>query len=74
MLDFGTTKVTRDEVRDEKTQHKILKRVQKGKQRQDGFRHVINNVGRGRNTSLKQLKLIDESSNRTKTHNDRHVM
>ena len=38
LLDFGTAKVTGDEVRDEKTKIKIVKRVQKEKQRQNGFR------------------------------------
>ena len=39
-----------------------------------GFRHVTNNVRRGRNKSLKQMQVIDESINTTKTYLDRYEM
>ena len=39
-----------------------------------GFRYLTNNVGIGRNNSLKQLQLRDENSNIIKTHHDRHQM
>ena len=70
-FDFWNDKVTGDEKRHEK-KNKIIKRVQKEKQRRNGFRHATSNAGRGRNSSLKQLKVRDENSNITKTCHDRY--
>ena len=53
LIHFGTARVTGDEARDEKTQNKIIKIFQKEKQRQNRFRCVTNDVGRGRNKCLK---------------------
>ena len=74
LLDFRYSKITGDEVRNAKVQNKIKKKVSKIKQRQNRFRHVTNNVGRGRNKSLKRLKIIEESINKTKNYHDRYEM
>ena len=53
MLEFRDMKITRDEEVDEKLIKKIIKRVKKEKRRQHGFKFLTNNVGLGRNKSLK---------------------
>ena len=53
LLDFRDAKITGDEVRDANVQNKIIKKIQKEKQRKNRFRHDTNNGGRERKNLLR---------------------
>ena len=56
LLCFRNTAISEDKERDAKAQNQIIKRATKEKQTQMGFRHVTNDMRRGRHESLKQLQ------------------